>query len=347
MLIRSQLKNLVVSRAFENKLFSLGARNYYARTTPDFFEIGLTFPQDSLEQILMLEGDFLIEPVFRDFFEERFLILQKANSLENSPNSENYEKLLEKAFGEDVSVLNKKSSNVRNITLAKFKDYFKKALNPKYAVVVISGNCGFDKALNLVKKYLGRIVSDTKEPLKLNDHVINESSCTVFSQKALLLGLVKTRVVPEEEAAIDIISNYLTIGKNPLLSTKISEKIVSGNVLNGYPGLYPPNLFLFNLILKENGVSEDVTQKTKDLFRNLCYNPLDENLLEESRRKLLFLIYSNSEKSENLVRQIGEGYLLTKNSQYFFDYITSVKQMTPEKIKQNLKSLFFEERAIK
>ncbi|MCX7830432.1 MAG: insulinase family protein, partial [Acidobacteria bacterium] len=42
LLIRNKLRELAIPNAFEKILFSLGAKYHYARTTPDFFEIGMT-----------------------------------------------------------------------------------------------------------------------------------------------------------------------------------------------------------------------------------------------------------------------------------------------------------------
>lgn len=340
MLIRSKLNELSTPKTYENILFSLGARDYYARSTPDFFEIGITFPKESLEKILLLQRDLLTEPSFRTFFDDRFMLFQEANSLNPEIMNPNYQKIHKDFLGEKSELLEKALQNVKNITLKTFKEYFKKALNPKYGVIVISSNYNFDKVLEIVEKYFGKVVSDKEEPLILSYQEKEDSFYIETSGKNILLAFVKRKISSEQEAGLDLISSYLSYGDNPILYKKISDKIENGSVINGFPGLFPPNLFLVNLNLKKDIIPADEATKVKDFLLNFYNEKIDPNLFEESKRKLLVRLYSNSERSGNMVRQIGEGYLLSKSQSYFFDYLESIEKLTPEQVKAVAKTIF-------
>lgn len=340
MLIRSKLNELTIPRSYETALFSIGARDHYARSTPDFFEIGITFPKEFLEKILLLLKDFLTEPNFSNFFDDRFMVFQEASSLTPEAIDQNYEKIQKKFFGEKYELQEKALSNVKKITLKTFKEYFKKALNPKYGVIVISSNYKFENVSNLVENYLGKIVSDKDEPLSLTSEDPKETFYLEKSTENILLAFAKNKNSFEEEAALDLISSYLTYGENSILSSKISDKIESGSVLNGAPGIFPPTLFLINLKLKKNADSSIEAKKIENFFLNFHNEKLDQNLLTKSKTQLLVRIYSNSERRGNMVRQIGEGYLLSKSPNYFFDYVKSIEKLTPEQIKVVAKTIF-------
>ncbi|MFB3850801.1 MAG: M16 family metallopeptidase [Acidobacteriota bacterium] len=342
LLLRSKVDEQIIPRAFENVLYSYGAKYYYARSTPDFFEIGITFPKDFLEEIISLEGDFFVEPVFRNFYDERYNLFQEASSIQNASNSENYKRIMKSAFGEKSS--DGIPSSIQKISLKQFKDYFKKALNPKYGVIVISGNYEWEKVFAVAEKYFGKITSDSKEPLMIPDVKFAKSSYTVFSDEGISIAFKKENISSQSEAAIDLIANYLTGGEKPLLQTRISDKIKSGNFLNGDPGLMPPSLLIITLKLKEGSDAESEAKKTTEFFLNFNKMNIDSKSFEQARKRLLFSIYLNSERSGNIVRQIGEGFLLSKESSYFFDYVKSVKTLSLETIKNISSKIFINEK---
>lgn len=340
MLIRSKLKELSIPRSYENVLFSLGAREYYARSTPDFFEIGITFPKESLEKILLLQRDFLTEPSFRSFFDDRFMVFQEGSSLNSEMINPNYEKIQKSFLGEKYELPEKTLKNVKNITLKTFKEYFKKALNPKYGVIVISSNYKFENVLELTEKYFGKIVSDKEEPLSLTSKESDKTFYLETSTENILLAFAKNKNSFEQEAVFDLISSYLTYGDNPIIFSKISDKIDNGSVINGIPGIHPPTLFFININLKKGSESSVEETKVKNFFLNFQNEKLDQNIFEKSKTKLLVRHYSNSERTGNMVRQIGEGYLLSKSPSYFFDYLKFIEKLTPEQVKAVAKTVF-------
>lgn len=342
LLLRSKIDEQIVPKAFENILYSCGVKYYYARSTPDFFEIGMTFPKDSLQEVISLEGDFLVEPVFRNFYDERYNLFQEEDSIQNASNSENYKKIMKSVFGEKAKFGT--SSNVQKITLKQFRDYFKKALNPKYGVIVISGNYDWEKLSAIVEKYFGMIVSESKEPLKLPDIKLDKNFYSIFSDEGISIAFKKEKIESQSEAAIDFIANYLTSGEKPLLQTKISDKINGGNILNGDPGLMPPSLLIINLRLKQGSNGEDESKKANEFFLNFSKMAFDPKNFEQAKKRLLFSIYSSSERSGNIVRQIGEGFLLTKDPLYFFNYVKDAKTLSPESIKAVASQIFVGEK---
>lgn len=337
LLLKSKIEPLQAPLAFAKWFYDLGAKNRYAKSSKDFFEIGSSFPKESLEAVMAIEGEWLVQPAFRNFYEERAILYDYQSKVAKENVNDKYQILYSDSFGRKMT---RGLPNANKITMQKFREYFKKALNPKFGVIVICGDYLFEYVDNLAETFFGKIVSDQEKPLFMDEIKNDKKVFSYLIEDELLLTIKKDDIEPEREAMLDLFTSNLFQSDSPIFSETFKKQVLRGMIINGDPGLCPPNLFLLRFQLKENSVGEEARKNLRNSLEKNVFSKLSSQDFEKIKRNILKNVYSNSEKIDDLARSIGEGFLISGDPQYFIDYTTSLEKMTQQDANRIANSFF-------
>ncbi len=224
-----------------------------AYTSNDATQYVNSLPSNKLEFWMAMESDRFMNPIFREFFEERNVVMEERRlGLETQPNGKLFEDFIAVAFKahpyrhEVIGHM----SDLRRITRKDVEDYFRRFYSPNNLTVAIVGDVKADEVFRMAETYFSRIPSDVKpEPLRTEEpEQWGERRVTVEaqSQPILIIGYHRPNVTSNEDLSFDAMANIFGIGRSSRIYNSLvkDKKIaVQTGALNGWPGNKYPNLF--------------------------------------------------------------------------------------------------------
>ncbi len=153
-------KKYIVKEELETTYARAGGSGLNAFTSEDQTVYFVTLPANKLELWFWIDSDRLQSPVFREFYSERDVVREERRlAVESTPTG-----LIEEAFEAMFWEASPYShpvigwpSDVESITRAQAEDYFAKHYAPNNVTAVLVGDFNPEHALELARKYFGRI----------------------------------------------------------------------------------------------------------------------------------------------------------------------------------------------
>ena len=171
---RAQIADLIARQKEEtinnNELWGAyqeaGGTGINASTGQELTQYYVTLPKNKIELFLALEADRMVNPVFREFYSERDVIMEERRMSENRPGFFFNEQLNATFYGASPyswSVVGW-MSDLESITRQDMIDYREQYYRPDNAVLVMVGDVDVEHVMSLVEKYFGRIPSRGPSP---------------------------------------------------------------------------------------------------------------------------------------------------------------------------------------
>lgn len=280
----------------------MNASTFYDRT--DYF---YSLPANKAELWFSLESDRFLNPVLREFFIERDVIMEERRQrTESNPFGRLFEEFLSTAFkahpyGEPVIG---HMSDIQSYTRDEAEAFFQKYYGASNLTIAIVGAIEPAAAQEMAETYFGRLPAgekpgpvETVEPPQLGERrvIIEEQS-----QPLLMMGWHKGSVNHPDDPVFEIMADILSTGRTSRFYTGLVEeqKALQAQALNSLAGFnkYPNLFFLFAVTsqgveptaleaditalideIKVNGVTEDELQRAKTRARANLVRELQSN----------------------------------------------------------------------
>ncbi|MFZ2494065.1 MAG: pitrilysin family protein [Thermoanaerobaculia bacterium] len=213
----SEQRDLIVKDEMDKIYQSAGATGLNASTSPDrtFYIVGI--PSNKLELWMWIESDRLANPVFREFYSERNVILEeRRQTLESQPGG-----LVDEAFNAMTWMAPPYNwevigwpSDISQVTREQANDFFATYYAPNNLTAILVGDFDPDKAFALAQKYLGRIPANpagapevvTLEPAQpAEQRMVAEAEMT----PSVELAFKSVPAVHKDAAALQVLSVIL------------------------------------------------------------------------------------------------------------------------------------------
>lgn len=281
----------------DSKAYSLaGQVGYNAYTTTDVTNYQIKLPKNRLELWAEIESSRFKQPVFREYYPERKVILEERRMRYDSrPQSLLYELYLKTAFG--FSPYGKPvigfASNIPRMRYRDTLSFFNNYYTANRMVISIVGDIEFEPTLAIVKKHFEDLPAGSDPeypPIELdaqNGH--RRAELVAEHTPVLLTGFKRPPVTHSDDIALEALSLILTQGNTSRLVKRlvIDEKIASSiSSYSSLPGGKQESTFtiiaspfqhkdyhrLETVILEElnkiaeNGVSDDELKKIKNAY---------------------------------------------------------------------------------
>ncbi len=165
--LENEARRYVEPNQFSRILATHGARGLNATTSAEATRYYVELPANRVELWMMLEADRMINPVFREFYRERDVVLQERRQrVEGEPDGVLTEAHLEAAFTvhpyrqpvvgyrEDVASLGRREVEA----------YYRQYYGARNAVVTVVGDVDADQVIRWAEAYLGRVPPGREPP---------------------------------------------------------------------------------------------------------------------------------------------------------------------------------------
>jgi len=142
-----------------------GATGLNANTSQDRTFFIVSIPSNKLELWALMESDRIMNPVFREFYSERSVVLEeRRQTLESRPDG-----LINEAYGAMTWMASPYSwqvigwpSDISQVTREQANEFFATYYAPNNITAVLVGDFNTDKTIALIEKYFNRIPANPK-----------------------------------------------------------------------------------------------------------------------------------------------------------------------------------------
>jgi predicted Zn-dependent peptidase len=241
-----------VGNEFDRILTTAGAQGLNAMTTSDATIYHVELPSSRAELFFALEGDRMANPVFREFYTERDVVMEERRMrIETSPGGLLYETHLSVAFtmhpyGAPVVGY---MSDLAHLRRADVDAYYRAYYGPNNAVLAVVGAIDPDQVEAWARRYLGPGPRGAMpEPvLAAEPAQRGERRVTVEwdAEPQLRIGWHVPSATHADAPALAILATLLTGGRTSRLHRRlvIDERIAGGVFASLGPGELHPQLF--------------------------------------------------------------------------------------------------------
>ncbi|MCX8077945.1 MAG: insulinase family protein [Geminocystis sp.] len=354
--INKQAHELVKQNEFGQIVELEGGVGLNATTSADATVYYYSFPANKLELWMYLESERFLHPVFREFYEEKQVILEERRlRVDNSPIGKLIEAFLDVAF---TSHPYKRpvigyQEDISNLTRQNVQDFFEKYYGGKNITIAIVGDVEAEEVKRLARKYFGRFPPGNKStpPIVNEPPQTSTREITIHypSQPLYLEGYHIPDINNPDYVICELMGSILADGRTSRLYQSMVEKqkiALSVSAFAGFPGEKYPNLMVFYatptpntpLATLETSLHEEIEKLTEQL---VSVEELTK-VKTQAKASLLRTLDSNM----GMARLLAKYEAITGDWRNLFLDLDKISAVTPQDIQRVARLIFTPENRI-
>ncbi len=321
-----------------------------ANTSSEATRYFYSFPANKLELWMSLESERFLEPVFREFYKEKAVILEERRMRsENSPIGQMVEVFLAQAFA--VHPYRRptigSSQDLRNLTRQDVQQFFDTHYTPNNLTIALVGDVEPKEVKRLATLYFGRFKAKPAPPrvtlVEPAQTATREVTLKLQSQPWYLEGYHRPALNHPDNEIYEAIASLLSQGRTSrlykaLVETQKVALVAQGQ--NGFPGDKYPNLMLFYGMTAPGHSVEDVAKALRQEIERLKTEPVAitelDRIKTQARAGLLRSLNSNSGMAQLLL----EYEIKTGSWRNLFKQLDAIATITPADIQRVAQATF-------
>jgi len=245
-------RTYVVPNEFDRILTRAGAQGLNATTTNESTTYFVELPYNRAELWFALEADRMTNPVFREFYTERNVVMEERRMrIETSPGGLLYENHLAEAFTMHpygVPVVGY-MSDLENLGRRDVAEYYRRYYGPNNAVVVVVGDLDAEQAMRWAERYFGPVPPGEEPPPVLAREPTQRGERRIDvvwdAEPSLRIGWHVPESLAPDAPALGVLTSLLTGGRTSRLYHRlVIEDRSAASVFSSLgPGERYPQLF--------------------------------------------------------------------------------------------------------
>ncbi|WP_156332124.1 pitrilysin family protein [Planktothricoides sp. SR001] len=352
--VETEASKYIIQNQFGQIVQQSGGVGLNATTSADATRYFYSFPANKLELWMSLESERFLEPVFREFYKEKQVILEERRlRTDNSPIGQMVEVFLAEAFQIHPyrNPVIGYPQDLQNLTRADVREFFETYYTPNNMTIAIVGDVDPAEVKRLANIYFGRYPAPPSTPPQVEQveppqTQPREVTLRLPTQPWYLEGYHRPAVNDRDNAVYDMITAILSDGRTSrIYKSLIEEKQLALNAqgFSGFPGNKYPNLLLFYALTAPGHTVEEVAKALHTEIERLTNEPVSDLELERAKTKaradLLRSLNSNSGMASLLV----EYQVKTGSWQNLFKQLESIEAVTAADIQRIAQATFVPE----
>jgi predicted Zn-dependent peptidase len=350
----SELLQVSKQNEFGQIIEQNGGVGLNATTAADATRYFFSFPSNKLELWMSLESDRFLDPVLREFFKEKAVILEERRMrIDNSPIGKLIEEYLPAAFkvhpySQPVAGY---SDDVKSMSRADIQAFFDKYYTPNNITIAIVGDVNTSEVKALAETYFGRFkaaktsvqTADRSLPIEPAQTETRTVKLKLPSEPIYLEGYHRPALSHPDNATYEAIASLLSDGRTSRLYKSLveSKKIaLSAEGFNGFPGDKFPNLIMFYALSAPGHTVGEIQSAIDTEIQKLKTESVTQLELDRiktnARAGLLRSLSSNSGMASALL----EYQVKTGTWRNLFKQVDAISAITPADIQRVAKATF-------
>ena len=342
--LEKKAKDYVVNNEYFDMMMRQGDAGVNAYTSSDATQYINYLPSNRLEFWMAMTSDRFLNPVFREFYKERDVIMEERRlGVETQPTGKLMEDFIAVAFKahpyhhEVVGHM----SDLQAIRRQDVADYFKKFYSPSNLTVGIVGDVSADEVFRLADLYFSRIPSGPKpEPVRTKEpEQWGERRVTVVakSQPFLFIGFHIPDAKSKDAPALEALTNIVGRGRSSRLYqalVKDKKLAIQTSCMNGFPGDKFPNLVVFYAISAQGKTSAECQTAIEEEIEKIKKESVTEDELTKFKRGTIKGLLSQMKSNPQMAAMLTYADVVLGGYEKAFDQIEDYKAITAEDVKR-------------
>ncbi len=338
-----EAQGLIVVNEYGNLFSEQGGVGLNASTGTDATRYVVSLPSNKLEFWMALESDRFMNPVFRQFFEERNVVMEERRlGIETRPYGKLAEDFTATAFkahpyGHPVVGF---MSDLQRITRKDVRDYFHYYYSPSNLTAAIVGDVKAEEVFRMADLYFGRIPSAPKpealrtvEPPQEGERRV---AVVAQSQPLLLVGYHQPK--SPDDLALHALSTILGRGRSSrLYRSLVLEKKIAVDVSSttGWPGGKYPSLFVVVAVPSRGHTTAECLAAIESEIERARNEPVSEEELTKHKRRVMKAITDRSKSNGASAHALTWHEIVQGDWRKAFDVIHDIEAVTPTDIQRD------------
>ena len=300
---------------YEKLLTENGAEHFNAHTANDYTMYEVSLPSNRLEMWMTMESDRFRNPVLREFYRERQVVMEERRmNYESRPDGKLYENFVTHAYvahpyhNEGIGWMD----DLRKLTAQDAREFFASHYGPSKVVISIIGDVDAKKTLALAKKYFATIPNNpltdsrvTREPAQEGER---RTVVRFQSEPKLLIGYHKPAIMDPDQPVYEMIESLLSSGR----TSRFYKNLVEGKQLAqsvdadiNWPGQKYPGLVIIDAEPRSPHTPEELEAGIYEELEKLATGPITDQELQKVRNQLESALVEKMESNEGMAEDLA------------------------------------------
>ncbi|HOW57427.1 MAG TPA: pitrilysin family protein, partial [Smithellaceae bacterium] len=352
-ILQEEHKKYVIPNEIDRLYTENGGLDMNASTGQDVTTYQVSLPANKIELWARIEADRMMNPVFREFYTERDVVLEERRQrIEADPSGKLYEQFLATAFQSHPyrrPVIGWQE-DIARLDIAAMNKYFQKYKSPQTTVIAVVGSINPEKTLKLIEKYFGDIPPVQAERTLIAPEPpqteLRRVNVEFDANPLMIIGFHKPTAPAFDDYVLDVLENILTKGRSSrLYNLLINEMQVAQSIstANGTPGTLYPNLFAFFARPRQPYTNEKIEAIIWQEIEKLKSAPVTDVELAKAKNRMKMDFISGFDSNSEMASILSYYEVLLGDFNYFSRYLSTIDKITPADIQNAVKKYFTRE----
>lgn len=351
--LRQQAASYVTQNEFGQLVERSGGVGLNATTSADATRYFYSFPSNKLELWMSLESERFLEPVFREFYEEKDVILEERRMrTDNSPIGKMIEAFLETAFpghpyGRPVIGY---AEDLATLTRQDIQDFYDTYYTPNRMTMALVGDVDPEAVKQLAETYFGRLQGRSQAPDLVAEApqqtAPKEVVLNLQSEPWYLEGYQRPSLTDPNDEVYSVITSLLIGGRTSRLYQALVETgiALSVDVANSFPGdRYPNAMLLYALTGPGHTIDEVATVLDRELER-LKTEPVSAQELDRVKTQVRVSTLQMLSSNQGMASLLPEYEAKTGSWRNLFEDLKALEAVDTAQVQQVAQQTFVPEK---
>ncbi len=305
-------KELIIKDEFDRIYTSAGASGMNAGTDYDATVYFVNLPSNKLELWFWMESDRLSNPVFREFYSERDVVKEERRLRTDSTPTGKFQEEFESIFWESAPYswpVVGWPSDLDGITREEARAYFDINYAPNNISACLVGDFDPPQAIELAKKYFGRLKRGPKDPAPPRTREVKQLAEVrmIAYAETNPEAVIRYHTVADghrDEPALRILADLLNGRTGRLYQSLVLGQAVANSVSAGNNGYKYEGYFEFHGVAKPGKTPEDVEAAIYKEIEKLQKEPVGERELQKVKNQNAATDFRRLENNFQLMYQL-------------------------------------------
>jgi predicted Zn-dependent peptidase len=351
--LQAQHKKYFIPNEIDRLYTENGSQGMNASTGQDATTYQVSLPSNKIELWARIESDRLMNPVFREFYTERDVVMEERRQrVETDPEGKLYEQFLSTAFqvhpyGRPILGW---TQDMEYLSPGSVKKIFEKYKAPESIVIAIVGDINPPATLKLVGKYFGRIPAVKEKPTLIpaepGQTAERRVAVTFDANPMLLIGYHKPTAPAYDDYVLDVLETILTKGRTSrLYNLLVTEMGIAKSVSasNGTPGTRYSNLFTISAVSRFPHTNSQLEEVIILELEKMKSEPVSAAELTKAKNQIRMGYIKSLDSNSEIASTLSYYEVLLGDYKYFANYLNVVDQISISDIQKAVKLYFSQE----
>jgi predicted Zn-dependent peptidase len=312
-----------------------------AWTSKDLTNYHVNLPANKLELWMLLEADRLANPVFREFYSERDVVMEERRMrYENDPDGRLYELYNATAFVAHPYAFPTIgwTSDIAQLNVAKMKRFHATYYVPANMTGCLVGDFNVQEAEQLIRKYFGKRTAAprppeviTREPAMTGERTV---SIEFDANPQLMLGYHKPGFTDSSHYAFEVLEMLLGYGRTSRLyrALVLEQKLASDVSVWIGPGQRYSNLLNINAVPLAGHTNQEIVAAIDAEIKKLQNELVQPVELQKIINQIEASFIEQMNSNMGMAAQLTTAQLVYNDWRYLDRYRGNITRVTPAAI---------------